>query len=430
MKKTEYPRLQETVYEEVLPNGLNIRVLQKKDFAKKYAFFATNYGSVDTTFEIGGKWMRSPDGVAHYLEHKMFDMPDESADAVFARDGASPNAFTSYGMTAYYFSCTENFTKNLKTLISFVSTPYFTQESVEKERGIIAQEIRMYEDNAETRVSENLFTALYDHHPVRVPIAGSVESIAEITPQTLYDCHKAFYDPSNMMLCVAGDVDPEEVVRIARELLPQTPGGVSDRSYGEEELLDGEPKTVRMQMDISMPTFEVGFRCEAPKKGEDTIKQEIIGDLAAEILVGESSPLYTRLVEQGLINPDFSAGFESVKGVAMLSAGGDSDDPEQVVEAILQEAERIGREGFEGDLFRRLKKSAIGRRTRDLDSFESICYRMCAYFFDGVDFLRFPEAYDAVDEEQVRQYLRTTVRRERMALSVIDPIKEDESIAG
>lgn len=426
MKKTEYPRLQETVWSEVLPNGLNIRVLQKKGFAKKYAFFATDYGSIDTCFEIDGKWVRSPDGVAHYLEHKMFDMPDVSADVTFARNGASPNAFTSYGMTAYYFDCTENFAENLETLIRFVSTPYFTQESVDKERGIIAQEIRMYEDNAESRVSENLFGALFARHPVRVSIAGSVESIEEITPQTLYDCHKAFYDPSNMMLCVVGDVDPEQVAQTARRLLPQTPGGVSARNYGEKEPLDGEPKTVRMQMDISMPTFEVGFRCEAPEKGEDAMKMEIIGNLAAEILVGESSPLYTRLVEQGLIDPDFGAGYESIKGVALLSAGGDSDDPEQVTELILQEAERIGREGFDSDLFRRLKKSAIGRRTRDLDSFESICYRMCAYFFDGVDFFRFPEAYDAVDEQQVQQFLQRVVRRERMALSVIDPIKEDE----
>ena len=429
MKTTEYPRLHETVYEEVLPNGLHIRVLPKKGFAKKYAFFATDYGSVDTAFEIDGKWIRTPDGVAHYLEHKMFDMPDGSADAAFARDGASPNAFTSYGMTAYYFNCTENFLPNLETLISFVSTPYFTQRSVDKERGIIAQEIRMYEDNAESRVSENLFSALYDHHPVRVPIAGSVESIGEITPQTLYDCHRAFYDPSNMMLCVMGDVDPEEVIRTARELLPENPSGVSDRSYGENEILDREPKTVRTQMDISMPTFEVGFRCEAPERGENVMVAEIIGDMAAELLVGESSPLYTRLVEQGLIDPDFAAGFERIKGVALLSAGGDSDAPEQVVEAILQEAERICREGVDSALFNRLKKSAIGRRTRDLDSFESICYRMCAYFFDGADFLRFPEAYDAVNEQQVQEFLRRVVRRERMALSVIDPIKEDESIA-
>lgn len=424
MKKLDYPRLHETCWEEVLPNGLTIRVLQKAGFAKKYAFFATNYGAVDTTFQIDGKWVRSPDGVAHYLEHKMFDMPQENVTDEFAANGASPNAFTSYAMTAYYFDCTENFIPNLKTLLRLVSTPYFTQQSVDKERGIIAQEIRMYEDSAESRVNENLLAALFQSHPVRVPVAGTVETIEKITPQTLYDCHRAFYDPSNMMLCVVGDVDAQAVADTARELLPKQAGGVSGRSYGEKEPLSAAEKTVRMQMDISMPTFEVGFRCAPPQAGENPMQQELIGDLAADILVGESSPLYTRLIEQGLIDADFSAGYECIKGVALFSAGGDSETPERVVEALLQEAERLGREGFDETLFRRLKKSAIGRKTRALDSFESICYRMCAYFFDGVDYLRFPEVYETVTQQQVQSFLRETVRRERMAISVIEPIKE------
>ena len=170
-----------------------------------------------------------------------------------------------------------------------------------------------------------------------------------------------------------------------------------------------------------MPTFAIGFKCEPAETGLEAMRREIIGDLAAEILVGESSALYQRLYEDGLIDAGFSAGYESVKDACQLSASGDSDAPEQVLEAILQEAERIRREGFEEELFRRLKKSSLGRRTRDLDSFESICYRICAYHFDGVDYFRFPEAYASVTPADVSDFLARTVCRERAVLSVVQP---------
>lgn len=424
MKKVEYPLLGECCYEQTLPNGLNIRVVPKKGFARKYAFFAADYGSIDTKFELDGKTEVSADGVAHYLEHKMFDMPDGDAMQQFSKAGGNPNAFTSYNITAYYFDCTENFEENLKILLSFVSTPYFTEQSVEKERGIISQEIQMYEDNADSRAYESLFAAMYDHHPIRVPIAGTVQSIRQITPQMLYACHKAFYDPSNMILCVVGEVDPLQVAAIAEAMLPKTPGGVSARDYGLPERLDGAPKRTELHMDISMPKFSAGFRCAPPEPGRQTMKLEIIGDLAAEILCGESSPLYSRLYESGKIDSDFSAGYEGMRGAAMLSLGGDSEAPDEVIEAILDEARRIASEGFDRALFDRLKKSALGRRTRDLDSFESICYRVCAYFFDGVEYFQFPQIYAEVTAEEVQQFICDVVRRERMAVSVIYPNQE------
>lgn len=425
MKRKEFPRLGEEYWEERLENGLLIRVVPKRDFARSYAFLGVDYGAVDTKFTVGGKTLCTPDGVAHYLEHKMFDLPDGNAMNFFADHGGSPNAFTGYAMTAYYFDCTEQFEENLRTLLRMVMTPYFTQESVEKERGIISQEIRMYEDSAESRVYEELFRILFAQHPIRVPIAGTVESIGGITAQTLHDCHSAFYQPANMMLCVAGDVDPALVVQIARESTEKISGEVPQRDYGAPETMSCVQPRSERTMSVSMPTFALGFKCEPPAGGLELMRREIIGDLAAEILAGESSPLYASLYEEGLIDSDFSVGYESVRDACLFTASGDSRDPDAVCAAILQEAHRISQEGFERTLFDRLIKSALGRRTRDLDSFESICYRMCAYQFDGVDYFSFPEAYASVTPEDVQQFLAQTVRADRAAISIIRP-KESE----
>lgn len=425
MKLFAYPKLGEQFYEQKLPNGLCVRVLPKPGFARRYAFLGVNFGSIDTHFTLGGREYRVPDGIAHYLEHKMFDLPEGDATEQFATHGGSPNAFTSYTMTAYYFDCTEEFEENLRILLRLVTVPYFTPESVEKERGIIAQEIRMYEDSAESRVYEDLFRGMFALHPVRVPVAGTVESIAEITPQALYDCHAAFYRPGNMILCVAGDVDPEAVVRIARELTPETSAPLPARDYDAAEALSCPMPIQQRVMEVAMPTFAFGFKC-APPAPDALMHREVLGDLAAEILAGESSELYQRLYERGLIDAGFSVGYESVKDACLLSASGDSTDPEAVQRALLSEAAHIANNGVDPAQFARLVKSALGRRTRDLDSFESICYLMGgSYYFDGVDYLRFPEVYASVTPEDVRRFLAETVQPERAALAVVRP-KEGE----
>ena len=425
MKLFAYPKLGEQFYEQKLPNGLCVRVLPKPGFARRYAFLGVNFGSIDTHFTLGGREYRVPDGIAHYLEHKMFDLPEGDATEQFAAHGGSPNAFTSYTMTAYYFDCTEEFEENLRILLRLVTVPYFTPESVEKERGIIAQEIRMYEDSAESRVYEDLFRGMFAAHPVRVPVAGTVESIAEITPQALYDCHAAFYRPGNMILCVAGDVDPETVVRIARELTPEASAPLPVRDYGAAEALSCPMPIQQRVMEVAMPTFAFGFKC-APPAQDALMRREVLGDLAAEILAGESSELYQRLYERGLIDAGFSVGYESVKDACLLSASGDSTDPEAVQRALLSEAAHIANNGVDPAQFARLVKSALGRRTRDLDSFESICYLMGgSYYFDGVDYLRFPEVYASVTPEDVRRFLAETVQPERAALAVVRP-KEGE----
>lgn len=351
----------------------------------------------------------------------MFDMPDGNVMQLFSQYGGSPNAFTSYDITAYYVECTEHFKENFQLLLNYVSTPYFTQESVEKERGIIAQEIRMYEDNADSRVYEKLFEIMFDHHPIRNNIAGTVDSIGEISAQTLYDCYNAFYVPKNMMLCVVGDVDPETVFQMAEELLPARESGVLVRDMGAPERMRPSRTTEKCTMEVSMPMFALGFKTEPAEYGVDSMIQEVVGDLAAEVLMGESSGLYTELYEENLIDSGFSCGYEGLRGASLLTASGDSQDPDAVLGRILQEAERIQTEGMDEALFLRLKKSALGRRMRDLDGFESICYRTCAYHFEGVDYFAFPEVFRSVTQEQVIEFLEKTVRKERAAISVVFP---------
>ena len=421
MKKKEFPQLGEAYFEQRLENGMMVRVVEKPGFAKKFAFVAANFGSIDTKFRLNGVSYETPDGVAHYLEHKMFDLPEGNAMELFAQNAGSNNAFTSYTMTAYYVECTEHFEENLSILLRMVTTPYFTDESVEKERGIIAQEIRMYDDSDGNVVQENLFRAMYLHHPARVAIAGTVESIQSITAQTLCDCHRAFYDPSNLILCVIGDVDAAKVIEQAARETPKDSVGIAERDYGPAEPMTAAQPRIEARMEVAMPTFAIGFKCEPADAGNEPLRMEFLGSMAAELLAGESSALYTRLYESGLIDADFSVDYERMKGLALLEAAGDSDDPDAVLEALLEEAQRIARTGIDRAQFARLKKSMLGRRLRELDSFENTCYRICAFHMDGVDYYDYPAVFDTVTPEDVEQFLAAVVQRERAAISIVYP---------
>lgn len=415
-----YENLNENLYSCRLANGLTVKVVPRPGFSRKLAYFVTDYGSIHTDFELGGKTIQAPAGIAHFLEHKMFELPDRDVSAEFAALGANVNAFTSYDMTAYYFSCTERFEENLRLLLEFVSTPYFTEESVAREMGIIDQEIGMNEDSPE-RVFENLMGAMYESHPIRIPILGSRESIRQITPELLHACHRAFYTPANMILCVVGDVDPESVVRIAQNTLGQEEKEAGKKLRLWHEGMTCPQEEVSMQMEVAMPNFQLGFKCEPIGSGEAAIRQEIIGDLAAEALFGESSGLYLRLYEEGLIDSSFGGGFETVDGCALLTCGGDSDDAQAVRDAILQKAGEIAETGIPEADFLRMKRSALGRRIRDLDSFDSTCFRLCAYHFANFNYFQFPAVYAGVTEEEVCAFLKNVVTKGRCALSVIAP---------
>ena len=427
MDTKHYPRLGETVYWDTLPNGLTIAIVPRPGFTKKLCYFVTDFGSIHTKFTQDGQCVTVPAGIAHYLEHKLFDMPGRDVTEEFAALGAVPNAFTGYDMTAYYFSCTEHFDKCLQLLLEFVSTPYFTDESVQKEQGIIGQEIDMTADNPDTRVFEQLMELMYENHHVRQPILGSRESIKKITPSVLTQCHQAFYCPGNMLLCVVGDVDPKQVCTIAESVLPEKADAPAEAVRTWTESMICAEHDACTAMEVSMPTFQLGFKCEPLGRGEQAVRQEIIGDLAAEALFGESSALYMQMYEDGLIDNSFGGGFETIEGMAMLSASGDSEDPESVRDAIVARAAVLVQEGIPQEDFLRMKRSALGRRIRGLDSFDATCFRLCAYHFSGFDYFQFPAIYQDVEVSEILEFIQRVVTYDRSGLSVIVPLEQEES---
>ena len=429
MNKTYYPELDEILYTEVLENGLTVCVVPREGFTKSLAYFVTDFGSIHTDFSLEGQEYHVPAGIAHYLEHKMFDLPgDRDVSAEFASYGAATNAFTSYDMTAYYFATTDHFEKCLRLLLEFVSTPYFTEESVEKERGIIDQEIGMNEDAPDSVIFENLMQSLYATHPIRVPILGTCETIRQITPENLHLCHRAFYSPGNMLLCIIGDVDQESVCAIAREVLgnEKKPVGQKLRPW-QEEMTCVKPGSAA-SMEVAMPMFNLAFKAEPLSSGDASIRTEMVADLAAEALFGESSELYLRLYEEGIIDSSFGGGFETVDGCAMLMCSGDSDEPEAVREAILAQAEKLVAEGIPEKNFLRMKRSALGRRIRGLDSFDATCFRICAYHFSDFDYFRFPEIYRSIEAGEIANFIARVVKPERCSLSVIHPLSKEEDV--
>ena len=424
METREYPRLGETVSRRTLPNGLAVMVVHKPYHAKRYAFFATRYGGMDLRYRQDGQWRDTPAGIAHYLEHKMFDTQEGSALQELARNGAVENAFTSGAMTAYYFESTEHFYENLRILLRFVSVPWFTEESVAKEQGIIAQEIRMTEDDPDWRVYEGLMTCLYRESPVRVPVAGTVESIRAITPQVLYDCHRAFYVPGNMVLVCVGDVELDRVARLAEEILPAERGEDIPRDYGAGE--DDVPacRETERSMAVSMPLFLGGYKCRPCAGGEELLRRSLIGDMACDVLFGDSSPLYARLYEAGDINGSLGGNFDLMPGAAYLYVGGDARDPRRVFDAITAEARRLGTGGIDEAFYQRLRRAAYGQAIRSLNSFENIAVSLAEGHFQGFDYYRLPEVFDSVTKADVEAFLREELTPEHAALSVIRPLDE------
>ena len=420
MKQTFYERIGEAVCRETLPNGLRINIVPKRDYAKRYAFFATRYGGMDTRFCLNGKWLDTPAGIAHYLEHKMFDTKEGNALQELAKNGAEPNAFTSNAMTGYYFDSTDHFEENLEILLSFVSIPYFTEESVAKEQGIIGQEIRMIEDNPDWQIYTRMMKALYAASTARTSIAGTVESISHITAETLYNCHKAFYTPSNMVLTVVGNVDPVHVVDIARRILPREGGPAIPRDYGTEPAQVAEKET-KLAMEVSCPQFLTGFKCTPAEDGEGYMRQSLIGDMACDILLGDSSPLYLRLYDRGLINTSFGGAYEMMPGVAYLYAGGDSKDARAVTAEIQKEARRLVEEGIDEDFYQRVRRASFGSNLRGLNSFENIAVSLSEGYFHGYDPFRFPQVFDTITKDDITAFLRENLTADRAVLSEIVP---------
>lgn len=420
MDKKVYEKLGETVFYGELKNGLPVYVDVRPGYGKQFAFFATRYGGVDMRFETADGWQNTPAGVAHFLEHKLFDTKDGNALQIMAANGADPNAFTSFGMTGYFFQCTRGFEENLRTLLGFVSEPWFTPESVAKEQGIIGQEIAMGDDEADTEVFYDLLKCLYAHHPVRTHIAGTAASIAQITDKTLYTCHGAFYNPGNMVLTVVGDVDPQRVLDIAGEIVTRAATGNPRRDYGAAEGEQAASHDSRRAMAVSAPLFQLGFKI-APPPQKELLKTRLTAELAGDLLLGESSPLYAKLYNDALITKNFSYGFEDYPGCAFFALGGESGDPERVRELFFAAAKEMGEQGFREEDFRRLKKAAYGDMVSHLNSFEHTAIELAQGHLDGVDVLSFPEVFQSITPQDVQRFIARWFTKEQSAMAVITP---------
>ncbi|WP_317910996.1 EF-P 5-aminopentanol modification-associated protein YfmH, partial [Clostridioides difficile] len=378
MEKIVNDILKEEVYYEKLQNGLDVYFMPKRGFMKKYAILATNYGSNDLEFVPLGedKKIRVNEGIAHFLEHKMFEQPD-GGDAFdkFSKLGVNANAFTNFTMTAYLFSATENFYESLEHLIDYVQTPYFTDENVEKEKGIIAQEIKMYNDDPDWNVYFNCLKAMYVNYPARIDIAGTVDSIYKITKEELYKCYNTFYNPGNMALFVVGDLDVEKVIDVTKK---SNNYKVDKLSKSIERFYPEEPKSVKEKeviekFPISMPMFNIGFKdSNVGLKGKELLRKEIVTDILVGMLFKKGSKLYEDLYMQGLINDNFGAGFSSQVDYAFSIIAGDSKEPKKVKKIILDYIEKSKKEGLSKEEFDRTKKKKIGSFIKCFDSINFI----------------------------------------------------------
>ncbi len=422
MEKLYYPGLDETLYTETLPNGLIVRVLPKRDFNRSFAVFATDYGGADRRFRVGDDWQDTPAGIAHYLEHKMFDMPYGNAMNKLAMQSASPNAFTSGDMTAYYFEATKNFELNLETLLDYVSTPYFTEESVEKERGIIAQEIGMYDDNPDWMVYHQLMENLYEHSPVRTSVAGTVESIGQITAEHLNRCHKAFYAPSNMVLAVVGNADPEQVLAAAERILPKDKSPKPVVDYGPAEGPLPLQKLATRSMEVAAPQFMIGGKVAPELWGKARQRQGLMGIMAVRTLFGRASKFYTTLYQKNILSNDFDADFDYTANAASLLFSGQSKHPEAVQEAILAAVDGVRRNGLDEKRFRQVRNAAMGSALFGMEDFDGVAVNLAQSAFYGYNSLDNQEIRAGISIDDCAKFLTDNITEEKLAMSLITPL--------
>ena len=422
MQPREYPGVGDMLWSGRLPNGLAIRVVPRPGFQKKQAFMAVNYGGAMRNFTLDGRRVETPAGVAHFLEHKMFDLPEGNALNILSARGAEANAYTGGDMTAYYFECDEGFGENLELLIKFVTTPYFTEESVAKEQGIIGQEIRMTEDDPSFVLYTATMGALFDHHPVRESVAGTVESIASITPQTLYDCHRAFYVPANMALCVVGDVDPEYVAETAARLTAPERLSAAAPDYGEREGLEPITRRAERGMDVSDPMFIAAAKLSTDLgRGDEALRLATVGSLAARCLLGAGSGFYTSLYAEGLLRGDFFRDVSPLAGTLLFECGGTTSQPEQVFDRLCAALGEVAEKGIDPDALERARRAEYGISLRSLNDPGSVCAALARSCFGGYGFYEGFDVLGAVTAEDANAFVREYLRPERLVLSLILP---------
>lgn len=423
MKKQIFEGFGEESYvKAVLDNGLEIYIMEKPQYSSSYAIYGTHYGSIDTKFSKNGSEMITvPEGIAHYLEHKLFEGEDGDAFSKYAKTGASANAFTSFDRTCYLFSCSDNFYENLDILLSFVQSPYFTKENVEKEQGIIGQEIRMYDDNPGWRVMFNLLKGMYHNHPVRIDIAGTVESIAQIDADLLYKCYETFYNPANMFICLVGNIDTDKTLKqIESSIIDREPVEITRGEFDEPQTI--VKPYVEQRLAVNTPMFCLGFKqkINSPYR---RFKSKVCVDLLLQLICGDASPLYARLMNEGLINDDFDSEYFNGNGYAAVIFEGESCDPERVANEIKAEINRLHEEGVSKKLFSAVKCAMYGDMVRRFNSVENLTMSLteCAIndysLFDEIKMVKSVSYDDVMKRFDIFD-------DENAVLSVIKPLED------
>lgn len=400
-------------------SGLDILLYPMKDYMFTSAMFAADYGSINNCFKTAedDDLVTVPDGIAHYLEHKLFENEDCGVFELYAKSGAEGNAMTGFENTVYLFTCTENFYESLRILLDFVQKPYFTQENVDKEQGIIAQEIRMTMDIPRRRVFFNLLSAMYKEHPVRIDISGTEESIAEITPELLYKCYYAFYDLHNMALSIAGNFETDKVIEICDELLKPCEDKQLEVHFPDEPS-EVASERIEEEVGVGVPLFSIGFKCK-PYSGIELVRKELAAHFMLLLLAGNATELYKRLKEEHLIPAGLSKETFNGKGYFALIFSGESDDPDRVAALILEAAEQAKKDGFDEEYFEMLKKAEYGELIRNLDSPESCSELMLDTYFNGLDMFSHAAVIQSITIDEVYEALGEFIDSGKMAISVV-----------
>lgn len=411
--------LNEQYYEIDHDSGLKIFVMEKPQYSGAFAMFGTKYGSVDTCFKLKGEdsFTSVPEGIAHFLEHKLFESEELDAFERFSKTGANANAFTSFDRTCYIFQCTTSFKENLEILLDFVKSPYFTEETVQKEQGIIGQEIRMYQDNPDWQVLFNLLRGIYHNNPVRIDIAGTIESIAQINSGLLYSCYNTFYNLSNMALSVAGNVTKDEVIAIADKMLKKEP----KKEF--QQIIPDEPENVAQAyieetLGVDIEKFALGFKensCEPVK----TAKETLLMNIALEVIAGKVSPLYSRLMSQGLINTNFGKEYFTGRGFSLPIFTGESHSPEKVKEEIIKEIENIKANGISDDDFNVSVKKLYGAEVYRYNDVDDLAGNMLDSYFNGSELFENINLYKEITKSEVEKAIIGSFDKNNCCLSVI-----------
>ena len=413
-------RIKENYIKAKHSSGLTILLYPMEGYSSAYALFGTKYGSVDRSFKTQNNddYITVPDGIAHFLEHKLFENEDGDAFSLFAKTGASANAYTSFDRTCYLFSCTDNFKQSLEALLSFVRHPYFTAETVQKEQGIIGQEIRMYRDDPYWRSFFGLLGAMYKINPCNIDIAGTEESISQITPEILFDCYNTFYNLNNMVLAISGNFDTEQVFKITDEIIKPDPDMNIERfNYDEPEAVVQEK--VSVNLEVSMPLFTCGYKLK-PCEGEYAVKKELECAIISGCIAGEDSMLYRRLYDEGLVNSSFSGEIMFGNGYFILGFSGESREPEQVFCEIKKEMDNLKTNGIDPEDFSRIKKRIYGIMIREFNNVEKVAGNLVVSQFNDMDICDKIEIAANLNIESVNQTL-SEFDNKKTSISMVMP---------